>query len=41
MAEIGEPEKRILVVPNESPQEMPRTTPAPAQPTKVPEREPA
>ena len=36
MAEIGEPVRRIVVIPNEVPQERPATTPRKA-PEKVPE----
>jgi hypothetical protein len=40
MAEIGEPEKRRVLVPDETP--VPdRVVPAPKTPVKVPEREPA
>jgi hypothetical protein len=39
MAEIGEPEKRRVLVPNEAPAPD-RIAPAPKTPVKVPEREP-
>jgi len=40
MAEIGEPEKRRVLVPDEMP--VPdRVVPKPRSPAKVPEREPA
>jgi hypothetical protein len=35
MAEIGKPERRRILVPNEAP------LPAPVEPVKIPEREPA
>jgi hypothetical protein len=40
MAEIGEPEKRRVLVPNEAPAPI-RVVPEPKSPAKVPEREPA
>jgi hypothetical protein len=40
MAEIGKPEKRRVLVPEEMPQPA-RVVPAPKSPVKVPEREPA
>jgi len=42
MAEIGKPEKRRVLVPDETPAPAPqRVSPEPKSPAKVPEREPA
>jgi hypothetical protein len=41
MAEIGKPEKRRVLVPDETPAPAPRIVPEPKSPAKVPEREPA
>jgi hypothetical protein len=41
MAEIGEPEKRVVVVPLENPVVQPTHEPSPLEPVKVPEKEPA
>ena len=41
MAEIGEPERRRVLVPNETPITTPIVVPEPKLPAKVPEREPA
>jgi hypothetical protein len=40
MAEIGEPERRRVLVPHETPAPV-RVVPEPNSPAKVPEREPA
>jgi hypothetical protein len=41
MAEIGKPEKRRVLVPDETPAPAPRVVPEPKSPANVPEREPA
>jgi hypothetical protein len=41
MAEIGKPEKRRVLVPDETPAPTPQVAPEPKSPAKVPEREPA
>ncbi len=41
MAEIGEPERRRVLVPDETPAPTPIVEPVRREPVKVPEREPA
>jgi hypothetical protein len=41
MAEIGKPEKRRVLVPDETPAPTPQVVPERKSPAKVPEREPA
>jgi hypothetical protein len=41
MAEIGNPERRRVLVPDESPVPSPVVVPERKEPVKVPEREPA